>query len=61
MSDLDDVDLPIWPKFLAKMKSSGQSVNGDKFLYSHDVGTDCVCNVILARLPSETYVNIGYV
>ena len=49
--------IPFLKPLLKKLKASGQSIAADKFLHVHDVGTDDVCHVGIARLPLEMYVS----
>jgi len=57
---LDDISptlsrFPFWPKLVAKLTASKQSLAEDKFLYQHDVGDSCVCSVAIARVPLHPY------
>lgn len=58
---LEEVELawPFWEKFRAKMDSSKQSLIGEKFLFSHDVGDNHIHRISIARIPAEMYQKLA--
>ncbi len=47
--------IPAYELFKKKMVLYGESVKNDKFLYTHDVGSDSMHKISMARIPLEMY------
>ena len=47
--------LPAYELFKKKLTLYGESIQNDKFMYTHDVGSDSMHKISMARIPLEMY------
>jgi hypothetical protein len=59
IEDLQALKTPFLAPLVAKMKSVGEDVTKDKFMYVHDIGRKSVCRAAVARIPTEGYQKLG--
>lgn len=54
----DASSIPGVKKFLSKLEKNKKGVLEDRFMYTHDIGSESECKMIMTRIPEKSYMKL---